>query len=72
MSEAKAPVSNPVAGLLREARTVRGISQRTLAEAAGVPQSIVSAVESGRRQPSGGGRRGAGRPGWPRQRPRLR
>lgn len=34
------------------ARAKRGMSQRELARAAGVPQSTVAAVESGRRQPS--------------------
>jgi predicted nucleotidyltransferase/DNA-binding XRE family transcriptional regulator len=38
--------------LVRTARTKRGISQRDLAAAARVPQSTVSAVESGHRQPS--------------------
>ncbi|NDL55655.1 helix-turn-helix domain-containing protein [Phytoactinopolyspora mesophila] len=40
------------AGLVAAARAKRGVSQRELARAAGVPQSTVAAVESGRRQPS--------------------
>lgn len=38
--------------LLREARRRRGMSQRDLAAAAGVPQSLVAKIESGSRQPS--------------------
>lgn len=38
--------------LLREARTNAGLSQVELARRAGVTQSVVSAYESGRRQPS--------------------
>jgi transcriptional regulator with XRE-family HTH domain len=34
------------------ARTGAGLTQRELAEAAGVPQSTVAAIEAGRRQPS--------------------
>jgi predicted nucleotidyltransferase/DNA-binding XRE family transcriptional regulator len=40
------------AGLVSEARGRRGMSQRELARAAGVPQSTVATIESGRRQPS--------------------
>ncbi|WP_166350881.1 helix-turn-helix domain-containing protein [Phytoactinopolyspora limicola] len=40
------------AGLVAAARVRRAMSQRELARAAGVPQSTVAAVESGRRQPS--------------------
>ena len=38
--------------LLREARTGAGLSQSELARRAGVSQSVISAYESGRRQPS--------------------
>jgi transcriptional regulator with XRE-family HTH domain len=38
--------------LLRDARTRAGLSQTELARLAGVAQSVVSAYESGRRQPS--------------------
>lgn len=38
--------------LLRDARTRAGLSQRELADRAGVAQSVISAYESGRRQPS--------------------
>lgn len=38
--------------LLREARTRAGLSQIELARRAGVTQSVISAYESGRRQPS--------------------
>ena len=44
--------SGTAAGLVRMARIKRGMSQRGLAAEAGVPQSTVSAVESGHRQPS--------------------
>ncbi len=40
------------ANLVRDARAKRGMSQRALARHAGVPQSTVSSVESGQRQPS--------------------
>lgn len=40
------------AELVAEARHKRGLSQRALAKAANVPQSTVSAVETGQRQPS--------------------
>ena len=38
--------------LLREARTRAGLSQSDLARRAGVPQSVVSEYEAGKRQPS--------------------
>ncbi len=38
--------------LLRRARAEKGLTQRTLAEAAGVPQSTVARIESGAQQPS--------------------
>jgi predicted nucleotidyltransferase/DNA-binding XRE family transcriptional regulator len=38
--------------LLREARTRAGLTQVALAERAGVTQSVISAYESGRRQPA--------------------
>ncbi|MGH9918938.1 MAG: helix-turn-helix transcriptional regulator [Nitrososphaerales archaeon] len=37
---------------LKEARRRRGLSQRGLARLAGVPQSTISEIESGRRQPT--------------------
>ena len=37
--------------MLREARLRRGLTQRELAELAGVPQPTISAIESGRRSP---------------------
>lgn len=40
------------AELVRSARTRRNYSQRQLAERAGVPQSTVSKIESGRQQPT--------------------
>ncbi|WP_084469935.1 XRE family transcriptional regulator [Jiangella gansuensis] len=40
------------AALVAGARRRRGVTQRELARAAGVPQSTVAAIESGRRQPS--------------------
>jgi uncharacterized protein len=40
------------AGLLREVRSRAGLSQRELARRAGVTQSVISAYESGHRQPS--------------------
>lgn len=39
-------------GLLREARSRRGMTQRELATAAGVPQSLIAKIESGTRQPT--------------------
>ncbi|MQA87576.1 MAG: helix-turn-helix domain-containing protein [Streptosporangiales bacterium] len=44
--------SATAADLVRAARTRRGMSQRELARVASVPQSTVSSIESGRRQPS--------------------
>lgn len=53
MTEVGEPsTSNTAAGLVRAARAKRRLSQRALAKKAGVPQSTVSAVESGQRQPS--------------------
>jgi uncharacterized protein len=40
------------ADLLRDARTSRGLTQQQLALRAGITQSVVSAYESGRREPS--------------------
>lgn len=42
----------PAAELLRSARETSGLTQRELGERAGVTQSVVSAYESGRREPS--------------------
>lgn len=38
--------------LLREARAQAGCTQAGLAEASGVPASVISAIESGQRDPS--------------------
>jgi len=38
--------------MLRRARQARGWSQATLARSSGVPQSVVSAYESGAREPT--------------------
>lgn len=45
-------VSPPVGALLREARKRSNLSQSEVARRAGVAQSVVSAYESGRREPS--------------------
>jgi predicted nucleotidyltransferase len=45
-------INATAAKLVSEARAKRGMSQRELARVAGVPQSTVAAIESGRRQPS--------------------
>jgi predicted nucleotidyltransferase/DNA-binding XRE family transcriptional regulator len=50
--EAQADTRATAAALVSEARGRRGLSQRELARAAGVPQSTVATIESGRRQPS--------------------
>ncbi|NYD70618.1 helix-turn-helix domain-containing protein [Herbiconiux flava] len=42
----------PAAELLRSARVTSGLTQRELGERAGVTQSVISAYESGRREPS--------------------
>lgn len=39
-------------GVLREARLRAGLTQRALAERAGVAQPVIAAYEAGRRQPS--------------------
>ncbi|WP_084258290.1 helix-turn-helix domain-containing protein [Saccharomonospora iraqiensis] len=44
--------STSAANVVATARGRRGMSQRELARAAGVPQSTVAFIESGRRQPS--------------------
>jgi uncharacterized protein len=46
------PSTTSAGALLREARTSAGLSQVELARRAGVTQSVISAYESGRRQPS--------------------
>jgi transcriptional regulator with XRE-family HTH domain len=38
--------------LLREARRTKGLSQRSLAQRAGVPQSTIAEIEAGRREPT--------------------
>jgi transcriptional regulator with XRE-family HTH domain len=38
--------------LLRRARAQKGLTQRQLAELAGVPQSSIAKIESGARQPT--------------------
>jgi len=43
---------SPAAGILLEARQRAGLSQAALAEQAGVPQSMISAYECDRRQPT--------------------
>lgn len=40
------------AALIREARTSRGLTQSEFAQRAGITQSVVSAYETGRREPS--------------------
>jgi predicted nucleotidyltransferase/DNA-binding XRE family transcriptional regulator len=50
--EARAGTRGAAADLVTAARAKRRMSQRELARAAGVPQSTVAAIESGRRQPS--------------------
>ncbi len=45
-------VRNTAADLVRTARAKRWLPQRALADEAGVPQSTVSAVESGQAQPT--------------------
>lgn len=52
MGNSRRATSATAARLVRAARTRRGLSQRDLATVAGVPQSTVATVESGKRQPS--------------------
>jgi transcriptional regulator with XRE-family HTH domain len=53
MGPTKAGDSQQLAGnLLRVARMRRGVSQRQLADAAGVPQSTVARIETHRQQPT--------------------
>lgn len=42
----------PVGDLVRARRALLGLSQRALAQASGVAQPLISAIESGRRQPT--------------------
>jgi transcriptional regulator with XRE-family HTH domain len=44
--------SQAAAGLVRLARSRAGLTQRQLAERAGVPQSVIARIESGARQPT--------------------
>lgn len=52
MNAALTTVDRTAGNLLREARSRRHMSQRDLAVAAGVPQSMVARIETGSRQPS--------------------
>jgi transcriptional regulator with XRE-family HTH domain len=53
MGPTRAGDSQQLAGnLLRLARMRRGLSQRQLAEAAGVPQSTIARIETHRQQPT--------------------
>ncbi len=52
MTDGEDSVRNAAADLVRTARARRRLSQRALADRAGVSQTTVSAVESGRAQPS--------------------
>ncbi len=53
MGKTGVPLPSSVAGgLLRLARMDAGISQRELAQRAGVPQSMIAAYERGRREPT--------------------
>lgn len=45
-------LAHRLAGDLRSARLDRGVSQRALAAAAGIDQSVLSQIEGGRREPS--------------------
>jgi transcriptional regulator with XRE-family HTH domain len=45
-------VERLAANLLRRARAQKGLTQRQLAELAGVPQSSIAKIESGTRQPT--------------------
>ena len=45
-------MASTAGSLLREARHRRGLTQRGLAQRAGVPQPTISAIEAGRRSPS--------------------
>lgn len=42
----------PLGDLVRARRALLGLSQRALAQASGVAQPLISAIESGRRQPT--------------------
>jgi transcriptional regulator with XRE-family HTH domain len=48
----KTPTQGAAAGLVRLARARAGLTQRQLAERAGVPQSVIARIESGARQPT--------------------
>lgn len=45
-------IDNWAANLLKLARIKAGVSQRELARRAGVPQTMISRIESGKQQPS--------------------
>lgn len=46
------PAPTLAAGILRSARQKSGMTQHELAEAAGVSQQVISAYETGRREPT--------------------
>lgn len=46
------PAPTLAAGVIRSARQKAGLTQRELAEAAGISQQVVSAYETGRREPT--------------------
>ena len=46
------PAPTLAAGIIRSARQKSGLTQRELAEAAGISQQVVSAYETGRREPT--------------------
>jgi transcriptional regulator with XRE-family HTH domain len=52
MTRSYVKVESPAAALLQLARIKSGLSQRALAERAGVPATMISAYERGRREPT--------------------